>query len=246
MPPEEAIEAGAMALFGEKYGEEVRVLSMGAGNYSVELCGGTHVARTGDIGLFKITSESAISAGVRRIEAATNAGAFAYLSAQDTALRTMALQLKTKPDALLEKVAALQDEKKKLEKQLAEAKKHAAMGGAGGGDTEPDIETVGSKKMVSRMFDGLDAKSLRDIANQFQQKYTDAISVLCANSDGKASIIIAVGKDTHADAPTLVRAASEAVGGKGGGGKPNFAQAGGPDGDKLADAVARVRETLAA
>ena len=246
MPPEEAIEAGAMALFGEKYGEEVRVLSMGEGNYSVELCGGTHVTRTGDIGLFKVTSESAISAGVRRIEAVTNEGAFQYLSAQDNVLKTMALQLKAKPEELADKVSALQEDKKKLEKQLAEAKKQLAMGGSGGGDAEPEMETVGSTKMVSRIFDGLDAKSLRDIANQFQQKYTDAVSVLCANSDGKASIIIAVGSDAEADAPTLVRAASEAVGGKGGGGKPNFAQAGGPDGDKLNDAVARVRETLAA
>jgi alanyl-tRNA synthetase len=244
MTPDEAIEAGAMALFGEKYGDEVRVLSMGSGNFSVELCGGTHVAHTGDIGLFKITSEGAVAAGVRRIEAITQAGAFAYLSGQDATLKSIALDLKIKPEDVAEKVSSLQEEKKKLEKELTEAKKKLAMGG-GGGNSEPTSEQIGSVRLVSRLFDELDAKSLRDIAQGYQQKYADSVVVVASNFEGKANIIVAVGKETKADAPALVRAASAAVGGQGGGGKPDFAQAGGPEGDKLESAISAIKQSLA-
>ena len=252
MSQDDAIKAGAMALFGEKYGAEVRVLNMGlddaGGIYSLELCGGTHVARTGDIGLFKIISESAVAAGVRRIEAVTQAGAYAYATEQEIRVRELASILKTKPEELAEKVTALQDEKKKLEKQLAEAKKQLAMGGSGaGGSAEATVETIGNVKLASRQFGELDAKSLRDLANGMQQKHADAVSVLLASSEGKASIIVAVGKELagKVDAPTLVRAASAAVGGQGGGGRPDFAQAGGPDGDKLDAALAAVKAALA-
>ncbi|OYW13677.1 MAG: alanine--tRNA ligase [Rhodospirillales bacterium 12-54-5] len=252
MSQEDAIKAGAMALFGEKYGAEVRVLTMGndesGGIYSIELCGGTHASRTGDIGLFKILSEGAVAAGVRRIEAVTQAGAYAYAIEQESRVKEIAGLLKVTPDAIAEKVVALADDKKKLEKQLAEAKKQLAMGGSGGGSTEPTIETIGSIKLASRIFGELDAKSLRDIAGSMHAKYTDAASVLLAANEGKASIIIAIGKDLagKVDAPTLVKAAVEAVGGKGGGGRPDFAQGGGPDGDKLEAALDAVKAALAA
>lgn len=251
MPHADAVKAGAMALFGEKYGDEVRVLTMGeddaGGVYSVELCGGTHVDRTGDIGLFKIISEGAVAAGVRRIEAVTQAGAYAYATEQEARVKELAALLKVNVEDIAEKVSALQDEKKKLEKQLAEAKKQLAMGGSGGG-AEIAVENVGSYKLAAKQFGELDAKSLRDLANGMQQKHADAVSVLLAANEGKASIIVAVGKDLagKVDAPTLVKAAVEAVGGKGGGGRPDFAQGGGPDGDKLDAALDAVKKALAA
>ncbi len=251
MSQEDAIKAGAMALFGEKYGEEVRVLDMGldasGGIYSLELCGGTHAHRTGDIGLFKIISEGAVAAGVRRIEAVTQAGAYAYATEQEGRVRDLASLLKTQPEELSEKVSALQEDKKKLEKQLTEAKKQLAMG-ASNGSAEAEVETVGSFKMAARTFGELDAKSLRDLANGMQQKHGDAVSVLLSSNEGKASIIVAVGKSLAGtvDAPTLVKAAVEAVGGKGGGGRPDFAQGGGPDGNKLEAALAAVKSALAA
>ena len=247
---EDAIKAGAMALFGEKYGAEVRVLSMGEdaakGIYSLELCGGTHAHRTGDIGLFKITSEGAVAAGVRRIEAVTQAGAYAVATAQENLVREAASILKTKPEEIAEKVSTLMDEKKKLEKQLADTKKQLAMGGSGGGNAEATVEVIGSTSLASRIFGELDAKSLRDLATSMQQKHVDAVSVLLASSDGKASIIVAVGKELQGkvDAPTLVRGAAAAVGGQGGGGRPDFAQAGGPDGDKLEAALAAMKVAL--
>ncbi len=248
MPPEEAIEAGAMALFGEKYGDEVRVLSMGLDGskaYSVELCSGTHVKRTGDIGLFKIVSESAISAGVRRIEAVTNVGAMAYLSGQDMVVRQLAAQFKAKPDEVLEKVEKLQEEKRTLDKQLAEAKKQAALGGGGSGAIEPEM--VGSLAFVSKLFPDLPPKDMRDLATELAQKHKDAYIALASACDGKASIIVAAGSDVASpDCPSLVRLASEIVGGKGGGGKPNFAQAGGPDADKAQAALDGIKQQLAA
>ncbi len=251
MTPEDAMQAGAMALFGEKYGAEVRVLNMGlddaGGIYSLELCGGTHVTRTGDIGLFKIISEGAVAAGVRRVEAVTRDGAYAYALEQETRVRELASLLKTKPEELGEKVSALQDDKKKLEKQLADAKKQLAMGGSDGASAEAALETVGSVKLAARIFGELDAKSLRDLASSMQQKHVDAVNVLLASSEGKASIIVAVGKALvgTVDAPSLVKVAVEAVGGKGGGGRPEFAQGGGPEGDKLAAALAAIKAALA-
>ena len=252
MTQNEAIEAGAMALFGEKYGDEVRVLDMGLDDtgthYSMELCGGTHVTRTGDIGLFKILSEGAVAAGVRRIEAVTQAGAYAYANEQEARVRDLAGLLKIKPEELTDKVSALQEEKKKLEKQLADAKKQLAMGGSGGGSAEAALETIGNYQLAARSFGELDAKSLRDLATGMQQKHPDAVSVLLASSEGKASIIVAIGKDIagKVDAPTLIKAAVEAVGGKGGGGRADFAQGGGPEGDKLDAALSAVKAVLAA
>jgi alanyl-tRNA synthetase len=248
MTPKEAMEAGAMALFGEKYGEEVRVLTMGSENDSVELCGGTHVTRTGDIGLFKIISESSVAAGVRRIEAMTQTGAFTHLAEQEQLLQQIAGELKVKPEDVSEKIRALIDEKKKLEKQVQEAKKQAALGGGGGGggSAEVTFETISAVKFGHKIFGELDAKSLRELANSLQQKHADAVIALASRFEGKANIIVAVGKNAKADAPTLVRAAAAAVGGQGGGGKPDFAQAGGPEAGKLTDAIAAVKAALVA
>ncbi len=281
MTPDDAIKAGAMALFGEKYGDEVRVLAMGDG-YSIELCGGTHVARTGDIGLLKIVSEGSVSSGVRRIEAVTGEGVRSFMTAH---LQKLGLQLDTlkkenahlsgelkKPPLSVEapsvaaidkaplaeltalysteakkaqtSIDALQESNKKLDKETMGAKKQAAMSDGG----EASVETVGNFKIAAKNCGELDAKSLRDLANGLQQKHADAVSVLLASSEGKASIIVAIGKELSGkvDAPTLVRAAAAAVGGQGGGGRPDFAQAGGPDGGKLDAALAAIKEALAA
>jgi alanyl-tRNA synthetase len=251
MTPDEAVKAGAVALFGEKYGDEVRVLSMGQSDddsvYSIELCGGTHVANMGDIGLFKIISENSVAAGIRRIEALTRDRAFAYLTAQDNTIRDLARSLNKKPDSLNEAVNNLASEKRKLEKALANAKKQLAMAGDGGSSKGPDSEKIGDSVLVHQLFGELDAKSLRDIAMRYQKEHTDAVIMVASNYEGKANIIIALGKDAKptSDAPSLVRLASDAVGGKGGGGKPNFAQAGGPNGDKLADALNAIKKALA-
>jgi alanyl-tRNA synthetase len=249
MTPDEAIAAGAMALFGEKYGSEVRVLSMGASSshsaYSVELCGGTHAASTGDIGLFKIISESAVASGIRRIEAVTQTGAFAYLSAQEQRLRELALSLKIKQDDVVEKVLSLSEEKRSLEKQLAEAKKQLALGGSGGiSDITP--ESLGAFDFIGKSYPDLDGKSLRDLAASLQQKHPNCVVALASGYEGKASIIIAVGKaiSGRVDAPALVRDAAVIVGGKGGGGKPDMAQAGGSDAGAIDQAIATIRSTL--
>lgn len=251
MTPDEAIDAGATALFGEKYGDEVRVLSMGLNDtlpYSVELCGGTHVNRTGDIGVFKITSEGAVSAGIRRIEAVTQAGAFGYLAGQENRMRELALSMKIKQDDVFDKVLTLLDEKKKLEKQLADAKKQLALGGSGNDSGDMTPEQVGNIKFIGKSYPDLDPKSLRDLAASLQQKHSDTVIALASGFEGKASIIIAVGKDLSGkiDAPTLVRKAAEIVGGKGGGGKPDMAQAGGSDGAAIDTAIAAIRSDIAA
>lgn len=246
MPPEEAIEEGAMALFGEKYGDEVRVLSMGfesAKAYSVELCGGTHVKRTGDIGLFKIVNESAISAGVRRIEAITASSAMAYLSDQEHTVKSLASLFKAKPEEVVEKVEKLQEEKKQLDKQLAEAKKQAALGGGGSGDIAP--ENVNGMSFIGKSFADLPPKELRDLATTLAQQHEETIIAVASSNEGKASIIVAAGKHvTNIDCPALVRIASEAVGGQGGGGKSHFAQAGGPNGKAIDQAIDAIRASL--
>lgn len=282
----DAVAAGAMALFGEKYGDEVRVLAMGkredGRDFSVELCGGTHVRNTGEIGLFKIVSEGSVSSGVRRIEAVTGENVRSYLGEQLAKLSEQLATLTKEHTRLLgelkktgsvkidapalesitnaaladvnqvydveaakaeRSIAALQDENKKLNKELAEAKKQAALG-AGGEDV---IETVGSVKLATKVFAELDAKSLRDIATSMHQKHSGAVSVLLASFEGKGSVIVAVGKELQGkvDAPTLVKAAVAALGGQGGGGRADFAQGGGPDGSALEAALAAVKAALA-
>jgi alanyl-tRNA synthetase len=250
MSPDEAIEAGAMALFGEKYGDEVRVLSMGTVSdkpYSVELCGGTHVRALGDIGVFRIVSEGAVSSGVRRIEALTGEGARQWFVAREEALKGAASLLRTTPDDVEARVAALLDERKKLERELAEAKKALALGGGGGAAAESADEEIGGVKFAGQVIDGLEAKELRGLLDQAKQRLGSGVAVICAVNEGRASIAVAVTDDLteRLSAVELVKLGVEALGGKGGGGRPDMAQGGGPDGAKAADAIAAIRAALA-
>ncbi|MBF9152761.1 alanine--tRNA ligase [Novosphingobium jiangmenense] len=250
MSPDDAIEAGAMALFGEKYGDEVRVLSMGRAtdkHYSVELCGGTHVRALGDIGVFRIVSESAVSSGVRRIEALTGEGARQWFVAREEALKHTAAILRTTPEDVEARVSALMEERKKLERELAEAKKALALGG-GGAKAENADEEVGGVKFSGQVLDGLDPKELRGLLDQAKQRLGSGVAVIVAVNEGKASIAAAVTEDLagKVSAVDLVRAGVEALGGKGGGGRPDMAQGGGPDGAKAADAIAAAKAVLAA
>jgi alanyl-tRNA synthetase len=250
MTPDDAIAAGAMALFGEKYGDEVRVLSMGRNtgsrSYSVELCGGTHVRATGDIGLFRIVSESAVSSGVRRIEALTGEGARQWLVAREDALKQTAGLLRTTPDDVEARVAALLDERRKLERELAEAKKALALGG-GAGKAEQADEEINGVKFSGQVLEGLDPKELRGLLDQAKQRLGSGAAVIVAVNDGKAAVAAAVTDDLTGklSAVDLVRAGVEAVGGKGGGGRPDMAQGGGPDGAKAADAIAAAKAVIA-
>jgi alanyl-tRNA synthetase len=253
MSPEDAIEAGAMALFGEKYGEEVRVLSMGAtdeGNYSVELCGGTHVNALGDIGLFKIISEGAVASGVRRIEGLTGEAARLWLGDREEKLRAAAQTLRTTPDEVPGRVAILFEQNRKLERELADAKRALAMAGSGaGGDAGPGAgqpETIGSVSFVGRVIEGLDPKALRGLVDEAKTQLGSGVAALVAVSDGRATIAAGVTDDLVArySAVDLVRAGVEAVGGKGGGGRPDMAQGGGPDGARAGAAIEAVKALL--
>ncbi|HKT86771.1 MAG TPA: alanine--tRNA ligase [Novosphingobium sp.] len=251
MSPQDAIAAGAMALFGEKYGDEVRVLSMGraAGGqtYSVELCGGTHVSATGDIGVFRIVSESAVSSGVRRIEALTGEGARRWLVAREEALKGAAGLLRTTPEEVEARVAALLDERRKLERELAEAKKALALGGGGAAANGPADEEVNGVRFSGQVLDGLDPRELRGLLDQAKQRLGSGVAAIVAVNDGKASIAVAVTDDLtgKVSAVDLVRKGVETLGGKGGGGRPDMAQGGGPDGAKGTEAVAAVKALLA-
>ena len=244
-----------MALFGEKYGEEVRVLSMGriGGSaadgeaYSVELCGGTHVRATGDIGVFRIVAEGAVSSGVRRIEALTGEGARTWLVARDDALKGAASLLRTTPDEVEARVAALLDERKKLERELAEAKKALALGGGTSGAAPSSDEEIGGVKFSGQVIEGLEAKELRGLLDQAKARMGSGVAAIVAVNDGRATIAVGVTDDFTAkfSAVDLVRAGVEALGGKGGGGRPDMAQGGGPDGAKAAEAIAAVKAVLA-
>ena len=250
MTPDDAIAAGAMALFGEKYGEEVRVLSMGGGDdgahFSVELCGGTHVSATGDIGLAKIVSESAVASGVRRIEARTGTAARDYLNDQERLLFTAAGTLKVRPDELPQRLAALVEERRKLERELADAKRALALAGPATGNAAGP-EQVNGIAFQGQVLAGLDPKALRGLIDEAKAAMGSGIAVLIAVNDGRASVAVGVTADltaTHS-AVDLVRVAAAALGGQGGGGRPDMAQAGGPDGDKAAEALAAVKAALA-
>jgi alanyl-tRNA synthetase len=249
MTPDDAIAAGAMALFGEKYGDEVRVLSMGKGDansYSVELCGGTHVRATGDIALFKIISESAVSSGVRRIEALTGEAARLWLSDREDRLRQSAAALKTTPEEVPARIAALVEQSRKLERELAEAKKALALGG-GASTQAAGPEKVGSVNFIGQVIEGLDPKELRGVVDQNKASLGSGVSAVLAVVDGRASIAVGVTDDLigSISAVELVRAGVEALGGKGGGGRPDMAQGGGPEGEKAAAAIDAVKAALA-
>ena len=249
MTPDEAIEAGAMALFGEKYGDEVRVLTMGGDAtqaYSLELCGGTHVRALGDIGVFRIVSESAVSSGIRRIEALTGEGARHWLVAREEALKATASLLRTTPDDVETRVAALLEERRKLERELAEAKKALALGGGSAATASAD-EEINGVKFSGQVLDGLDPKELRGVLDQAKARLGSGVAVIVAVNEGKASIAAAVTDDLtgKVSAVDLVRAGVAALGGKGGGGRPDMAQGGGPDGGSAAAAIDAVRAVIA-
>ena len=298
--PDEAIAKGALALFGEKYGDKVRVLTIGQAPgepdkaYSVELCGGTHVRRTGDIALFKIVGESAVSAGVRRVEALTGEAAREYLEQQASVAKAAADTLKvpvselekrlvlvesdtasrsTQRHRILRKLVfvlpddipgvplnrlydvlradqihhAVVDERRRLEKELSDAKTKLAMGG-GGGAAPAAVETIGNLKFTGRIVEGVGGKELRSLVDAARAEMGSGIAAFVGINDGKAAIAVGVTDDlagSAADAVALVRAGSEAMGGKGGGGRPDFAQAGGPDADKGEEALAAIRAVIA-
>ena len=263
MALEDAMQSGARALFGEKYGDEVRVVSMGdvltkdgkKANkaWSVELCGGTHVVRTGDIGLVRVVGESASSAGVRRIEALTADGARAYLADQDARVRELASLLRTRPDDVVERVRGLMDERKALERDLANAKKQLALaggGGAGGGAAaaESAIRTIGKVQYMGRVVQGLNPKDLRGLIDDAKKQVGSGIvAIVGVTEDNKAGLAVGVTDDLKAtyNAVDLVKIGAEVLGGKGGGGRPDMAQAGGSDGSKAADALKAIEAKLA-
>ncbi|WPE20397.1 alanine--tRNA ligase [Shinella zoogloeoides] len=255
MTVDDAIAEGAMALFGEKYGDEVRVVSMGTGirgakvnrPYSVELCGGTHVSSTGEIGLVRILSDSAVGSGVRRLEALTGESARAYLAEQDERVKALANALKAQPGEVLFRVEALVDERRRLERELTEAKKKLALsGGTAGGDD--GVREVAGVKYLGKVVAGVEPKDLKSLADEGKKSLgSGVVTFVGVSPDGKASAVVAVTEDLTArfSAVDLVRRASEALGGKGGGGRPDMAQAGGPDGARATDAVEAVAAALA-
>lgn len=243
-----------MALFGEKYGDEVRVVSMGTAvrgeksgkSYSTELCGGTHVSATGDIGLVRLVGESAVGAGVRRIEALTGDAARAYLAEQDERVKALAGTLKVQPTDVVSRVEALVEERRKLEKELADAKRKLAMGGGASGGAEAPKQVNGIN-FIGRTLAGIDAKDLKGMADEAKVGLETAVVLLIAVADdGKASAVVSVTPDLtdRFSAVDLVRVASAALGGKGGGGRPDMAQAGGPDGAQADEAIAAVESAL--
>jgi alanyl-tRNA synthetase len=249
MTPDDAIEAGAMALFGEKYGDEVRVLSMGRlteNDYSVELCGGTHVRALGDIQLLKIISESAVSSGVRRIEALTGEAARQWLGERDHKLREAAATLKSSPDEVPARIAALVEDRRRLERELADAKKALAMGGGTAKADAAAPEEVNGHRFLGQVVEGLDPKDLRSTVDTMKQRVGSGIAALVAVNDGRASVAVGVTDDLsgQVSAVELVKAAVAALGGQGGGGRPDMAQGGGPDGSKANDALTAVRDAL--
>jgi alanyl-tRNA synthetase len=253
MTPEKAIEQGAMALFGEKYGDEVRVLSMGtdAGKtYSVELCGGTHVRRLGDIGLMKIVGESAVAAGVRRIEALTGSGALSFLNEQHKLVREAASAMRAAPAEVPERISQLMEERKKLERDLSEARRQLAMSGGGSSGAASDTADIGGVKLMARAVEGVEPKDLRSLVDQAKQQIGSGVVVFATAAEGKAAIAVGVTEDLakRFNAVELLKKGVEAVGGKGGGGRPDMAQGGGPDGAKLQaalDAIAAAMKAVA-
>ena len=258
MTPEEAIEAGALALFGEKYGDEVRVLSMGLGkndddaaSYSVELCGGTHVSRLGDIGLLKISQEGAVASGVRRIEARTGEGALAQIAAHEHVLHAATSELKVAVEDLPARVAKLVEERKSLDRQLTEAKKQLALAGASGvagqsGGEEAASRDVNGTEFMARCLQGLPAKQLRGLVDEGKSQIGSGVVVFVGIDGDKAGIAVGVTDDLtdKFNAVELVQAGSEALGGKGGGGRPDMAQAGGPDTGAADAAIAAIEKLL--
>ncbi len=259
MALDEARESGARALFGEKYGDEVRVVSMGnkapesnALGWSVELCGGTHVRRTGDIGLISITGESAVASGVRRIEALTGRQARQAANSVIHTAKVAAAELRTTLDDMPARIASLLEERKKLERDLSDARKKLAMGGggsAGAAASDAGVREVGNVRLMARAVEGIEMKDLKSLADDGKKQLgSGVVAIVGVTGDGKAGIVVGVTNDltSRFNAVDLVKKGSEALGGKGGGGRPDMAQAGGPDGSKANAALAAIEQALGA
>jgi alanyl-tRNA synthetase len=252
MDQKKAMAAGAMALFGEKYGDTVRVLTLGRalsgeGAYSVELCGGTHVARTGDIALFKIVQEQGVAAGVRRIEALTGESARRYLLDQAAVSKGLADQFKVPVSEVPARIATLEAQRRQLEKELGDAKRQLAMGGGSGGAAPAGPEDIGGVKVLARVMDGVGGKDLRPIAEEFKKQLPDGVIALVGSAEGKAAVTVAVTGSAQAkfNAVELAKAAVVAMGGQGAGGRPDFAQGGAPDGAKAGEGLDAIKAALA-
>ena len=247
MSPDEAVARGALALFGEKYGDEVRVVTMGGDEGapgSVELCGGTHVGRVGDIGFFKIVGESAVAAGVRRIEALTGEAAAAHVRAEERVLNEVATELRAPPMEAAERVRALVGERRRLERELADARRALATGGPTAG---PEAREIAGVRYVGRRVDGASSRDLKAMVDDLKRS-GEGVYAVVAVTGGKASLVVGVTESLAAtfNAVDLVRSGAAALGGKGGGGRPDMAQAGGPDGGKADAALAAVEEAIGA
>ncbi len=255
MAVDEAIQSGARALFGEKYGDEVRVVTMGTTDgpngprpFSVELCGGTHVARTGDIGLVTIVSEGAVASGIRRVEAKTGDAARHHLNGESRALQELASLLKTPADDAAVRLHALLEERKKLERELTDARKKLAMGGGSGSGADNAMKEIAGVKLFARAVTGVEMKDLKSLADEAKTQVGSGIAAIVGIADdGKAGVVVGVTADltSRFNAVDFVRVASEALGGKGGGGRPDMAQAGGPDGAKADEALKAIADLLA-
>jgi alanyl-tRNA synthetase len=258
MAPESAQALGARALFGEKYGDEVRVVAMGTApgsgigpggdTYSLELCGGTHVRRTGDIGAFKLVGESASASGVRRVEAVTGAAALEHVARQEAALGEAAAILRARPEEVPDRLRALLDERRAQAEQIAELRRRLALGGIAGAAEAPGPETVAGVPFLAQSLSGVSAKDLRGLIDAHKARLKSGVILLVADTGDKAAVAAGVTGDLtgRISAVDLVRAAAEAMGGKGGGGRPDFAQAGGSDASKAPSAIAAARALLEA
>ena len=246
MTPDEATRAGALALFGERYGDEVRVVSMGEGGWSTELCGGTHVTRTGDIGLFRIVSESAVASGVRRIEALTGSAALDHLGEQDRRLRRLAQQLKTTPADVGERVRQLVADRRSLERDVASLRQKVASAGEAG-PASAGMREIAGVTVVGRTLEGVPGRELRSMADGIKQQIGSGVVVLVATDNGKAAIVAGVTDDLTGrfNAIDLVRAGVEVLGGKGGGGRADLAQGGGPDASRATEALRSIEQVIA-
>ena len=251
MAVDDAIASGARALFGEKYGDEVRVVAMGEGGgntlgWSVELCGGTHVRRTGDIGLISVTAEAAVASGVRRIEALTGTAARKELNRQRSEIKLVAAEMTAPLAEVTARAAALVAERKRLDRELSEAKKKLAMGG-GKSEVADGMRTVGDVKLMARSVEGIELKDLRGLADEGKKKVGSGIvAIVGVTGEGKAGLVVGVTPDLTGrfNAVDLARKGAEVLGGKGGGGRPDLAQAGGPDGSKADAALAAIEAAL--
>ena len=240
MTPDDAVAAGALALFGEKYGDEVRVLTMGKtddSHYSLELCGGTHVNALGDIALFTIVSEGAVASGIRRIEALTGEAARLWLVGRETQLKNVAAMLKTAPDEVGVRIETLISERKRMEKELSEAKNALAL--SGGSGPKAEAEQIGDVTFMGQVIAGIEPKALRGLADEQMKAIGTGIVAIIAANENSNTVVVAVSPALHGTvtAPDLVRAATEAMGAQGGGGRPDMAQGGGPAGAELAQAA---------